>query len=286
MPLIFLLLLCISTASFAEENKQDVPTRLLMGLQYSSINSAKLSDDSLSLKMQQTKFKLPIGRYQLFGNTLVPQFAYEETTFDVANRINNQITLYTVKTPFMFIEKKEAGWTRIINITPSWHTDLKAKDDKSYSLMGLLLWRYGQDQSPHGYTLGIGINRLFGEYKPVPIMSYRYQASAYTRYDLGFPISKIEHRLNQDWSFFSSLGPVGGNWRYNDEQNQQRLNLSYKSWMATLGIRRHLLNNFWVTLEWGQSFNRTLDFNNRNIDSQEVSIGEAGVYKLSIGLHP
>lgn len=287
MPILFTLLLLFCTTAFAKDIDNLVPSSLAMGVTYTSIDSAQLSDSPYKLSINQTKVGLPIGRYQIFGNTFVPQFSYEETQFSVPNpNIDNRISLYSLKIPLMFISKNNDSWTRILRITPSWHTDLKAKDEESYSLMGLLLWRYKNNSSPHSYTLGFGVNRLFGEYKPIPMMSYGYQTSPHTRIDLGFPITKLEHRLHQDWSVFSAIAPMGGNWRYDARNVEQRYNLSYKSWVSTLGVRRHLTGDFWLTFQWGQSFERKFDVNNDTIESEEVSIADASVYLISIGLHP
>ncbi|MFY0641772.1 MAG: hypothetical protein JXR16_12050 [Bermanella sp.] len=287
MPILFALLLLFCTSVSAEDTGNLVPRSLAMGVTYTSIDSAQLSDSPYKLSINQTKVKLPIGKYQLFGNTFVPQLSYEETQFSVPNpNIDNRISLYSLNIPLMFISKSNINWTRILRVTPSWHTDLKAKDEESYSLMGLLLWRYHNTDSPHSYTLGFGVNRLFGEYKPIPMISYGYQTSPHTRINVGFPITKIEHRLHQDWSVFSAFGPMGGNWRYDARNTEQRYNLSYQSWVATLGVRRHLAGDFWLTFQWGQSFERKFDVNNNTIDSEEVSIDDASVYLISIGLHP
>lgn len=284
MPIVSLLLFLMSINAFAENL---IPSRLAMGITHSSIDAAQLSESPYQLNMNQTKVSLPVGKYSLFGETFVPQFSYEETQFSVPNpSINNRISLYSLKIPLMFISKNHNDWTRILSITPSWHTDLKAKDEKSYSLMGLLLWRYNHHDSPHSYTLGIGFNRLFGEYKPIPMMSYNYQTSPYTKYSVGFPVTKVEHRLHTDWSVFSAITPMGGNWRYDASNVDQRLNLSYSSWVATLGLRRHLTADFWLTMQWGQSLERQFDVNNDTIDSEEVAIADASIYLISIGLHP
>lgn len=282
---IVLLIFCTST--FADESELSVPKPMALGVHYLSIDSASIEQSQFDVEIEQTQLKLPIGKYTLFGNTFVPQIAVEETTFKVASpEIDGRAEMYSIKTPFMFIEKYSENWVRILNITPSWHTDLKAKDEESYSLMGLLLWRYRDKSSPHSYTFGVGLNRLFGEYKPVPMVAYSYQPSPYTRYDLGFPVTKVEHRFHQDWTWFSAIAPLGGNWRYEENVTSTRVNLSYKSWIATLGVRRQLKNNIWLTLEWGQSFARSLDFNSNNYASQEADIDDASIFKLSVGLHP
>ncbi|EAT11578.1 hypothetical protein RED65_02869 [Oceanobacter sp. RED65] len=260
---------------------------MAMGIQYSQLDSAQLADSDLHLAIHRSRLKLPINRYALLGHTFIPHLSYEESVFQVPNPASaSSLTLHTIKTPLMFIKKQDNGWLRILNITPSWHTDLKAKDEKSYSLMGLLLWRFRDESSPHSYTFGLGMNRLFGEYKPVPMVAYSYQTSTHTRYDFGFPVTKAEHRFNNSWAAFSAIAPSGGNWRYQTRNEEQRLNLSYKGWNATLGLRRHLWKKVWLTLEVGKSIDRSLDFSNDSIDSQEVKIEDTTIYKISIGLHP
>ena len=285
--LISAICLLSSLTAFAQEPEQDsnllsVPESMAMGIKSYSIGNADVPDGNLKLKMKSYGIDLPIGKYEVFGQTFIPQVAFEQTTFDLST--DGKQDVYSISLPMMFIHKQSDNWLRILKVTPSWHTDLDAKDEESYSLMGLMLWRY-TDDSPHGYTIGAGINRLFGEYKPIPIASYSYQSSARTRYDLGFPVTKVEHRSHQDWSVFSSLAPVGGSWRYEDK-NDDRINLSYTSWVASIGVRRHLANKFWLTLEAGQSFSRKVDFNSDTSIDSDADIDDANIIMLSIGLHP
>lgn len=281
---VFSCLYVSSTYALADTATFKTPRPLIMGVKTSHIDGAKIADSDYKLAISSASIKLPLGKYNVLGQTFVPQVAIEQTRFNIPNPNFDQKNMYTIKLPMLFIEQYDQNWTRILNITPSWHTDLKAKDEESYSLMGLLLWRY-KDDSPHSYTMGVGVNRLFGEYKPVPMGAYSYQASAQTRYDLGFPATKVEHRGHQNWSVFSSIAPMGGNWRY-ESQAQTRVNLSYRSWVATFGVRRNLVEKFWLTFEAGRTFSRKLDLNNNTSDSQEVDISDANIIMLSIGLHP
>jgi hypothetical protein len=286
MSLLLLISLVLFSAGYthAEQPINTPPKSMALGIKYSAISSANIADSDFELAIARTSIHLPIGKYNLLGQMFIPQVAIEKTTFDIPNPNFDKKSMYSIKLPMLFIEKYNENWTRILNITPSWHTDLNAKDEQSYSLMGLLLWRYSDD-SPHSYTMGVGINRLFGEYKPVPMGAYSYQASEQTRYDLGFPVTKIEHRNNQHWSVFSAIAPIGGNWRY-ESDDKERVNLSYTSWVATLGVRRNLIDKFWLTLEAGRTFARTIDLNNDTSASQEVDIADANIIMLSLGLHP
>jgi hypothetical protein len=282
--LVVAILMLTSMTTFAEDITLVTPSPIAMGMKHYDIGKAGISGSEYELSMQRSSLHLPIGKYDVLGQIFVPQMAIEQTTFKLPSPNFDQKTMYSIKLPMLFIEKYNDNWTRILNITPSWHTDLKAKDEESYSLMGLILWRY-KDESPHSYTVGAGINRLFGKYKPVPMAAYSYQPNPQTRYDLGFPVTKIEHRANQNWSVFSALAPLGGNWRY-ESQDNQRVNLSYTSWIATLGVRRNLIDKFWLTLEAGRTFEREIDLNDDTSTSQKNDIADASIIMLSIGLHP
>jgi len=287
MPLLFFFLLITLNAAAVnadDDHEYKTPGPMAMGIQHNSINHANINDSEYQLSISRTRIKLPIGKYHLLGQIFIPQVSMEEITFDIPNPDFNRKSMYSIKLPMLFIEKYNDNWTRILNITPSWHTDLKARDEDSYSLMGLILWRY-RDDSPHSYTMGAGINRLFGEYKPIPIISYSYRAENHTRYDLGFPVTKVEHRTNQNWSLFSAVAPIGGNWRY-ELGNQERVNLSYSSWTATVGFRRHLSGQFWLTLEAGRTFARKIDLNNNDSIDHEADIADANIIMLTLGLHP
>ncbi len=116
------------------------------------------------------------------------------------------------------------------------------------------------------------------------MFAYAYSTHADTHYVVGFPASKAEHRFNQKWTLFSKLAPEGGNWRYRSVQDNN-VSLSYKSWVATVGIRRHIKDKFWASFEVGQSFARKLELDDDSTED-ELEISNGNLILFSIGLHP
>ena len=299
-PLLTLLLLALSNNILAEPasnattqtdlNNQElltVPSDIAMGFSSQHMAFSSIEDSPVDIALDRTSLKVPFGKFEAFDNIFVPGFSIERMGFRFDDNDSNQAPpdteLYSVKLPLLYIKKLDEKWTRIINVTPSIHSDLEATDSETFSLMGLMLWKYNAG-GPHSWIFGAGANRLFGEYLPIPMFSYAYSTQADTHYVLGFPASKAEHRFNQDWSLFSKLAPEGGNWRYND-QDDNNVNLSYKSWVATIGLRKNLTGKFWASFEVGQSFARKLELNDDASDS-EFDVGNSNLILFSVGLHP
>lgn len=265
-----------------------VPKDFAMGIKHQSYDFASLEDTDAKLAMDYSQIKLPLGKYDVRDSFFVPTLSVEKTAFRFENTEQDNQEAYTIKTQFMFVTPTDEKWTRILQVTPSLHTDLDAIDEDAFSLMGLAIWRY-QASDISAWTMGVGFNRLFGEYKPIPLISYQYLAAEGLQLDLGFPITKAEYRFNSNWSSYASIAPVGGNWRYETEQHE-KLNISYTSWVTGLGIRYQVKPKLWASIELGQSLARKLnldadnEINDANID--EVDIADAPVLMLSFGFHP
>ena len=183
----------------------------------------------------------------------------------------------------MFIKKLDDKWMRIIQVAPSLHTDGDVMDDEAFSLMGLAIWKY-ESTAKSGWTMGIGANRLFGEYQPIPLISYQYRPNNYSQIDVGFPVTKYEHRWHSDWTSFAAVKPVGGNWRFETSQEEE-VNVSYSSWVASAGFRYQFKPKMWATLEVGQGLSRKFDIDTDD-GSGEADIDNSSVIMFSIGLHP
>lgn len=262
-----------------------IPKDLAMGIKHYSYSSAAIEGSEVDVTMDYTQVKLPLGKFEFGDYTFVPTLSLEESNFDLKNDSgeSGDPKLYTVKSQFMFIKKLDDKWMRIIQVTPSLHTDGKTQDEEAFSLMGLAIWKYDATDVS-SWTMGVGANRLFGEYQPIPLISYQYRPSMQTQIDVGFPITKIEQRFHNDWTGFASVKPVGGNWRF-EGQNDKRVNVSYSSWVASTGVRYQFKPRMWASLEVGQGLARKFDIDDED-DSGEVDIDDSTAIMFSIGFHP
>ncbi len=292
-PLSIVIMLVFSVATSAAQTAVNsdsalevkVPGNIVMGLSTQHMDFASIEDSPVEVALDRTSLKMVLGQYESMGHKLVPGMSIERMGFRFKDHGSAPANteLYTVKFPLLMIKKLSESWTRIVNVNPSIHSDFKAKDNDAFSLMGLAIWKYNAGDG-HSWTMGAGANRLFGEYQPIPMLAYSYRPHPQTHFVLGFPISKIEHRFNQDWSLFSKLAPEGGNWSYTNPQDS-RVNLSYKSWIGTLGLRKNLKGKFWASLEIGQSFARKLNVDN-SASENAFDIDNTELVLLSIGIHP
>jgi len=296
-PLLVIALSCLSCFALGDTNTNSivaneakllpVPGDMAMGVSTQHMDFSSIENSPVEVALDRTLIKVPFGKFNAFNSMFIPGLSIERMgfRFNDSGSVASDTELYTIKTPLLFINKQDDHWTRILSVTPSVHSDLEATDSETFSLMGLLLWKYNSG-GPHSWTFGAGANRLFGEYKPVPMFAYAYSTQPDTHYVIGFPASKAEHRLNQQWSLFSKLAPEGGNWRYRDPHPQDNnVSLSYKSWVATIGVRRHIKDKFWASFEVGQSFARTLELDDDASES-ELEISNGSLILFSIGLHP
>lgn len=283
-----LILMGLMTTSLShateDEMEWSIPKELAMGLKHHSYSDASLESSAAELSMDYTQVKVPLGKFNVGDHFMVPSISLEQTNFEVNNAPNaaGDPTLYTIKSQFMFIKKLDDKWMRIIQVTPSLHTDGDVLDDEAFSLTGLAIWKYNSTVNS-GWTMGIGVNRLFGEYKPIPLVAYQYRPSPQTQIDVGFPVTRYEHRWKSNWTGFASIKPVGGNWRFKTTQ-EDKVNVSYSSWVASTGIRYQFKPKMWTTLELGQGFGRKFDIDTDD-NTGEVDIDDSTAIMFSIGLH-
>jgi len=260
-----------------------IPKDLAMGIKHQSYNYASIEDGAEKMAMDYTQVKVPLGKFDAMGQILVPSISLERTAFRFQNTAASDQTLYTLKSQFMFIQKQDEKWTRILQVTPSFHSDTDAMDEEAFSLMGLAIWRF-QSTDNSAWTMGFGANHLFGEYKPIPLLSYQYQVNDRLQLDVGFPITKAEYRWQSNWTGFASFAPAGGNWRV-DTQNNDKINVAYSSWLASTGVRYQFKPKMWATLALTQSVGRKFNLDDSD-SSQEVDVDNSGAIMFSIGFHP
>lgn len=261
-----------------------VPGQLAFGISVQQMDFEEIGDnDGPEMALDRTTIKIPFGKFNVLDQILVPSLSIERMGFRFKESPNEDTETYTIKTPLTFIKKHSDEWMRIVSVTPSLHSDLEVMDEEAFSLMGLALWKYSSSDVST-WTFGGGVNRLFGEYKPIPMFAYTYQPTKDFKVDIGFPRTGIENRFRQNWSTFAGVGPVGGNWRY-ETKNDQRFNFSYTSWVATTGIRYQFAPKLWATLEAGQTFERKLDLD-AEAGQADVSVGDSHIVVFSIGLQP
>lgn len=281
-----LLLLLLSANIYAKGVDPFKP--MLMGVKFKSFGEANIEDTDIDLSQQRFEVRAPLSRFELFNGLLIPSIEFEQINFKLNqdNAASSTNELYTLKVPFTFVSKKPANsdWQRIIRVAPSVHSDLEAMDDKAYSILGTAIWNKTSD-GPHSYTIGFGVNRLFGEYKPLPVVSYTYKISDDSQVVLGFPVTKYEATYADTWSYFASIAPQGGNWRYEDKDGMKN-NLRYTAWNFQLGARKHLFGKFWLTASFGSVLAQKLDLNEDTSNATEVEVGNATSFGLSFGMHP
>ncbi len=260
-----------------------IPKDLAMGIKHQSYDYASIEDGVEKMAMDYTQLKVALGKFDVMNQILVPSISLERTGFRFQNIAIEDQTLYTIKSQFMFIEQQDKKWTRILQITPSIHSDTKAVDEDAFSLMGLAIWRF-QSTDKSAWTMGFGANHLFGEYKPIPLLSYQYQVNDRLQLDVGFPITKAEYRWQSNWTGFASFAPSGGNWRI-DSQDNDKINVAYSSWLASTGVRYQFKPKMWATLAFTQSVARKFNLDDSD-SSQEVDVDNSGAIMFSIGFHP
>lgn len=273
--------------SYASEDEPigSIPQKLALGFRHHAYSDAPLGSGSSDLSMDYTQVKVPLGKFTVGDHLMLPSVSIEQTNIEVGDApdVSAVPILYTVKSQFTFVKKLDDQWSRIVQVIPSLHTDGEVFDDAAFSLTGLAIWKY-HDSENSGWTMGIGVNRFFREYKPIPILSYQYRPSPKTQIDLGFPMTKFEHRWKSNWTGFTSIKSFSGYWRI-DSPLQDNVNVTYTSWAASAGIRYEIKPKLWATLELGQSIGREFDVGADDNAGAE-DIGDTTAVMFSVGLRP
>jgi hypothetical protein len=279
------LFLACSYALAESHGGNAIPKELVLGVKHYAYGRSEIETTAAELSMDYTHIKLPLGRFDVGDHLMIPALSFEQTEFSVSNGSNvaNNPSLYTIKSKFMFIKKLDDQWTRIVQVTPSLHTDGHIVDEEGFSLMGLAIWKYEKSLDT-SWVFGVGANRVFGEYLPIPLLSYQLRLSEQSQIDIGFPITKYENQFTKNWTAFSALKPVGGNWRFKTVSNNA-VNVSFTSWIASAGVRYQFKPRLWTTIEIGKSILRELDFDTDD-GSGKTDVNDGSVIMFSIGIHP
>lgn len=284
---IFLSMLSIGISCGASGDETVIPNPMAMGIrtQNMGFESVDMTEngENARVAIHQTAIMSLIGKIDVDGQWLVPGIAIERTLFKLSNSNLDDKAMYQLGLPVgLFHHTKKM--IRLLSIAPSMHTDGNIYDRSTFSLHGLGMWQWGLDQ-PTGYRLGFGANRTFGRYQAFPIMGYQWRPTPKSELDMGFPFSKMEYNFSPRWNTFIKLTPSGGNWRYENEQGQH-YNLSYSSWVATLGLRYRTFKRLWASIQAGRSFERELALTDDDNSLTETDIGNSHFFLFSFGLHP
>lgn len=260
-----------------------IPNPMMLGFSTHALGYERVQSNQAQVAMQRSSIVAPLAKIDRGEQMLVPGIAFERTLFRLKDSNLDDQAMYDLTLPIGLMQKREQD-IRLLSIAPSLHSDGTVMDEAAFSLNALALWQIGLKDTL-GYRWGLVANRTFGRYRAFPVAGIQYRPNARTELDLGVPFAKAEYSFAHRWNGFVNLTPSGGNWRYQNEQDQA-LNLSYSSWLLTSGLRYRTYKRLWFSLEVGRSLVRRLELTDDDGQRTESSIRNSHFVLFSFGLHP
>jgi len=289
-------ILCLSkiagatTESSASDEQYLLPKPMIFGLSTEFGNTkTKISNDERQVDTQTkiNKLSIPLGRYKAFGYTLVPKISLgkHEFTFDDLSISNTQ--LYTLQLPVLGVKKINDNWVSIWQISPGMQSDEHSYKDDIYTALGFVAWRYRKTEKS-SYRFGLGVNRLFGENRLIPLLSYNIRLSPRENLTLGLPITQYQYGVSNDLSFRVFLQPDGNAWRYKTQAQTytQSIRVKYESLKVGLGFSYHLTSKIFLSVDWARRFEQNYEFTSPSNASLKLSQMDMSTLGISLGLHP
>lgn len=277
-----LILITFTSVSSAEDAV--IPNPMAMGFSTHNLGYERISDSNTQIGMQRTTLVSPVAKIDMDDEQiLVPGIAIERTLFRLSNTELDDQAMYQIGIPVGLFRIREDD-IRLLSLAPSLHTDGNIYDDGAFSLNVLAGWQIGLKRKI-GYRWGVAANRIFGRYRAFPVAGIQYRPTPKSELDIGLPFTKAEYNFSQRWNTFLNIAPSGGNWRYENDQNQS-YSLSYSSWIITAGLRYRTFKRLWVSWEAGRSIERHIELTDDNDNKTESHIHNTHFFLVSFGLHP
>ncbi len=262
-----------------------VPQRMELGLSHQTSDFASIEGGEVEAAMDHTQLKIALNINETASQVTLLGLSISRMEFRL-NENNMGYTdeaFYSISLPLTIVDLSDDKWTRIIEISPSIHSNMDVIDQQAFSLTGIALWDY-QASETSNWNIGAGVSRVFGEYVPFPIISYASRVQPNFEFIIGFPETKVEYRYKENWSSFVSLGPNGGVWRYQEDKDSENVNLTYSSWEVFAGVRYQIEPQIWSTLKIGKTFERKLNYDEGS--DTDLRLATSNTIMFTLGYHP
>jgi len=229
-------------------------------------------DNAVGINSSAINVKLPVRFYK---GILINGFSYSQYDIDYdSNVLINTESIETFKTlsySLNYIQRLNNGWSYMIMASPTISSDFESSlsmDDFVFN--GGLIFTKNKDKSK--FMFGLIYNTAMGFDAPMPFLNYSRRINNKFSYDLGFPITKIDYRINSNNKINLHIKPKGF---YSNISNNLVLDNSeiaekarYQSFVTGLNYL-HAINNYWkISLDVGYQLSseyNLLDGNKNNV---------------------
>lgn len=228
-------------------------------------------DDAVGINNSEIKLKLPIKFHKGF---LVNGFSYSQYDLDYnSNELLNSTSIATFKTVsynLSYIQKLRNKWSYVVIASPIISSNFESSltmDDVGFN--GGLIFNKSNVNS--NFKIGLIYNTAMGFDGPMPFINYSRKISDRISFDLGFPITKIDFKIDDRNKVNLHLKPKGF---YSNIGNNMILDNSeiaekakYQSFVTGVNYL-HTINNYWkISLDVGYQITSDYDLLNGKGDS-------------------
>lgn len=228
-------------------------------------------EGAIGINNSVIKVKLPIKFHK---GVLINGFIYSQYDIDYdSNDFMNSSSLETFKTisyNLSYLQKLNNKWSYVIVASPIISSNFESSlttDDLAFN--GGLIFNKSNDKS--NFKFGLIYNTAMGFDGPMPFINYSRRINKKLSYDLGFPITKIDFRINDKNKINIHLKPKGF---YSNISKNLVLNNSeiadkarYQSFVTGVNYL-HAINNYWkIALDVGYQLSSDYDLLDGNKNS-------------------
>lgn len=160
---------------------------------------------------------------------------------------------FWLSVPIKYQQTRNNGYKLMLDLEPGLMTDINSVSENHLGLNFQAAVQKNFTKSSHAYwQLGVLANRKFGNYDLRPLAMMSWRSSATTRFQLGFPYSRVDMQLAKTVNTYAHVSPEGGVWRYTVKGQKKDSDMNYQSLRLGLGINFHWRAKAWVGAEVGQ----------------------------------
>ena len=270
--IVFTVILLYSLKSFSQGVE-------MLNIEFSSLGS---KDNGVGVTSSAISVKLPIKFHK---GVLINGFSYsqKDLSYD-SNAIINTSDIENFKSlkySLSYMQRLNNRWAYIIMASPTISSNFESSltmDDVLFN-GGLIITRSNLKSE---FNFGFIYNTTMGFSSPIPFISYNRKISNRLSYNLGFPLTKIDFKIDDRNKVNLHIKPKGF---YSNISNNVVLSNSkiaekvkYKSFIAGVNYM-HTIDNYWkVFLDAGYQLSSDYDLLDGNKNSVYSIESKNGMY--------
>lgn len=231
---------------------------------------------------------MPWLRTRVGGEKLETNVYLESTEFRWSGVSAGEGDYIWLSVPVFYRQERAGNHELHLRLEPGLMTDLKAVGTESIGVNAEISGRtYLNRRSFLQY--GVVVNRMFGDFKPRPLLAWATKITHSTELLLGFPKTNLQTRWGSGLSTYARFYPDGGLWREKVQLDtgvtatgSDVSEISYRNWRLGTGVEFQWQDNIWFNAEIGQLRNRQIEARDSTATTVKAAPGQNGYWGLGV----